>query len=82
MSVWLATVESENDGLSLEYKLVEGRARGYARLADFINNPVAQGVVWISGYGLPEEVFDIALFKVRPLADDRGDLFLVRQDPI
>ena len=35
---WLVS-PSANDALSLEYKLKNRRARGYGRVADFVNDP-------------------------------------------
>src|SRR5439155_5348397 len=38
----------QNDALSLEYKLVNGRASRDFHLADVVNDPAGLGVVWIS----------------------------------
>lgn len=55
-----------NDSLSLEYKLKNGYARGNLNLADVVNNPVRQGIVWISGYSLQEESLDFLGLKIGP----------------
>ena len=82
MSVLFLPVEPENDALSLEYKLVEGCASGDAHLTDFVNNPVAQGIVWISGHGSSEELFDFSQRQRRPVVNDRGDFVLVGEDAV
>ena len=72
----------QNDALSLEYKLVNGRASRDFHLADVVNDPAGLGVVWISGYSLQEQLGDFLRADSRALSDNRPDLLLVGTDGI
>ena len=60
----------ENDGLSLEYKLLYGNAFGNLDFSNFVNNPLVSGVVWISGYSLQKQLTDLISGELRSLDDD------------
>ena len=49
----------ENDALSLEYKLNEGRARRQTDVSNFANNAVGQSEVRSLGLGVKEELLDL-----------------------
>jgi len=68
---------TSNDGLSLEYKLVNGCARRNFDLSDVVNDPVGLGVVWISGYSLVEQLVDFLCADAGSVRDDSANLLLV-----
>ncbi len=72
----------KNDALSLEYKLKEGCAIGDFDVADAVNNPVAQGIVWIFGDRLQEERFDFIGFEPGSLAENRRHALLIGDNGI
>ena len=57
------------DALSLEYQLEQGCAIGDLDLTDIVNNPVAAGLLWISGYGLQEQSLDFLRTESGPFSD-------------
>ena len=58
MIEWRQPVGLVNRGLPFERELIERSAIGYLNVADIVNNPVGQGLVWISGHGLGKAFFD------------------------
>ena len=68
---------SENDALSLEYKLKEGCALGHLDLADITNNPLAAGVLWVFGDSLQEQLVRFVRRECGALTEDLGDASLV-----
>lgn len=47
------------DALSLEYKRVNGSARGNLDVTNLVNNPAANGVTSVLGPSLEEEIADL-----------------------
>ncbi len=66
-----------NDCLSLEYKLLNGAARGNLDIADLVNNPLASGIVRIFGYGFEEQLVDLLGGQAGPVCDDRAEFLFV-----
>ena len=64
----------ENDALSLEYKLKEGRARRQVDIADFMNNALSQREVSVLGLGLKEELLDLGRRQLRAVSENIPDL--------
>ena len=69
-----------NDALSLEYKLLHGRATRYLDIADLMNDPSGQGIINIPGDGFEKEVVHFLFRDVRSVDDDRSDPLLVGLD--
>ena len=75
---WTQPVGLINRGLSFERELIERSARGYLSLADIVNNPVGQGLVWISGHGLGKTFFDFFGLEFPPaLSHDASNALVV-----
>ena len=71
-----------NDGLSLEYKLMQGTALRNLDVSDLLNNPLIEGKVWISGLGLKEELFSFLNRNASALRDDLTEAPLVGLDAV
>ena len=71
-----------NDALSLEYKLMYGRTTRHVDVADVVNNPIAEGVAWVSGLGLKEQLSDFLGSDLGSVGDDGPNLRLVRLDSV
>ena len=69
---------SNNDALSLEYKLKEGCAIGNLDLSNIVNNPFAAGVLWVFGDSLQEQLTRFVSGESCALTENLGNARLVR----
>ena len=69
----------ELDALAAEYKRDYGYARGNLSIADFVNNPSANGVVSVFSLLVPEESSDFLFRYVASPSDDGADSPLVTE---
>lgn len=60
----------QNDALSLEYKLNEGRARRQVDVADFVNDALRQRETSVLGLGLEEELLDLGRRQLRAVGEN------------
>lgn len=61
---------SENDGLPLEYKLRQLRARWEVDASYFVNKPLFESESSVLGLGFEEEILDVGHRQLRPFIDD------------
>jgi hypothetical protein len=64
----------ENDALSLEYKLNEGRAGRQVNLLDFVNNTLVESENGVLGLGFEKEILDLGLRQLRSFNHDGAHL--------
>ena len=63
-------MDTQPNGLALEYQRDYGTARGDLKVLDLINNPAANGKCRVLSLGLSEELPDVRFFDPRTLFDD------------
>lgn len=72
----------ELDGLALEYQRVEGHARWNLDLADFVNDPMANGVCHVLSLGFPEQLGGLSFGDSRSFGDHLADSLVVTDDSV
>ena len=70
------------DALALEYKRDYGTARGDLDIADFVNDPTANGECRVLGLGFQEQPLDLFPRQLSSFLEDLTDPPLVGVDPV
>ena len=73
-------MNTELNGLALEYQGNYGTARGDLDIADLVNNPAASGECHVFGLGLPEKSANGLILQIRPLSNDCSDALMICQN--